>query len=199
VKANAEYFRSSPKLRSDVLASIRKTSKADSKPQKQSWQWLGLAASFAVLAVVAFAVTLLMRQPLEPTQLVHEIVSEHIRSLMRPSEIVQVKSTNIHEVKPWFNDKVNFSPPVKNLDGQGFPMEGGRLDYIDNRTVAVLVYRRQLHYINLFIWPSADTKESVTSQNGFNIVRWSKDGMTFWAVSDLNSAELQQFAQLFKQ
>jgi len=199
MRTDPPYFAAPSNLRSNVLSSIRKADPVKAKPAKQSWQWLGLAASFAVLAVVAFLVVPLIRHSPEDEQLTRDVIAEHVRSLMRQDTIIQVESSNQHVVKPWFNGKIDFSPPVKDLQEKDFPLIGGRLDFMDNQRVAVLVYKRQQHIITVFIWPSNHNGQSVTSQNGYNVVHWSKDGMTFWAVSDLNSAELQQFSQLFQQ
>lgn len=106
---------------------------------------------------------------------------------------------NQHTVKPWFNGKLDFSPPVQDLASQGFPLIGGRLDYLAGRPVAALVYRRQQHVINLFIWPSAgettDTGVATETRQGYNVAHWTQAGMTYWAITDLNATEFQQFVQ----
>jgi anti-sigma factor RsiW len=108
-----------------------------------------------------------------------------------------VPSSDQHTVKPWFNGKLDFSPPVKFLSG--FPLLGGRLDYFDSHPAAALIYGRNKHVINLFIWPSTPTAESEQARNGYNMRTWSGSGMTFWAVSDLNVTELRQFVSLYRQ
>lgn len=152
---------------------------------------LYLAATVILIAVP------LLRGPSNDEILRREIVSGHVRSLMA-GHLADVASSDEHTVKPWFAGKLNFSPMVVDLKNQGFPLIGGRLDYIDNRPVAALVYQRQKHYINLFVWPShsdsdADTK--MILRQGYNLLHWSKAGMTYWAISDLNQAELQEFAR----
>jgi anti-sigma factor RsiW len=107
-------------------------------------------------------------------------------------------STDQHTVKPWFNGKLDFSPPVKDLKAQEFPLIGGRLDYIGGRSVAALVFHRNKHVINLFIWPvnEKDSNPAVpASIQGYNVIHWTNTGMTFWAVSDLNEKELMEFVQ----
>src|SRR4051812_2109670 len=120
---------------------------------------------------------------------------------MSPVPAFDVASSDPHTVKPWFEGKLDFAPPVKDLAGRGFPLIGGRLDYIHNRPVAALVYQRRKHSINLFIWPSAPRPGATTTrvtQKGFHMIQWSNSGMTFWAVSDLNERELQEFARLIQ-
>jgi anti-sigma factor RsiW len=110
-----------------------------------------------------------------------------------------VLSSNQHTVKPWFDGRLQFTPPVEDLGADGFPLIGGRLDYLDNRPVAAVVYRRRQHVINLLIAPAehaANTRPTNQMRAGYNIVHWTKSGMSYWAVSSLSAAELGKFAQL---
>jgi anti-sigma factor RsiW len=103
-------------------------------------------------------------------------------------------------VKPWLSSKLDFSPPVPDLASAGFPLAGGRLDYLENRPVAALVYRDRQHVINLFVWPDAKSGRvppAALSKHGYNVLRWTDAGMTFWAVSDVNAAELKTFAEAY--
>jgi anti-sigma factor RsiW len=130
-----------------------------------------------------------------------EIVASHIRS-MQPGHLYDVESTDQHTVKPWFDGKLDFAPPVVDLKEQGFPLVGGRLDYVDHRNVAALVYQRRKHFINVFVWPeesSAAKLPEVQTIQGYNLVYWSHNGMNFCAASDLNIAEIRQFAGLLEQ
>jgi anti-sigma factor RsiW len=133
--------------------------------------------------------------------LTQELVASHVRSQMLPSHRFDVESTDAHTVKPWFEGKLDFAPPVKDLTNQGFPLVGGRLDYLHNRPVAALVYQCRKHLINLFVWPSSPGDEAApptATRQGFHLIRWTQSGMTFWAISDLNERELQEFANLIQ-
>jgi anti-sigma factor RsiW len=157
-----------------------------------------MAAPLAAAALVLFTLVPFLRGPSTEEILTREVVSGHVRSLMA-NHLADVPSSDQHTVKPWFNGKLDFSPPVEDLAKQGFPLIGGRLDYLDNRPVAALIYQRQKHFINLFIWPSgsdSDVETKTTSHQGYNLFHWTKSGMTYWAASDLNNAELQEFVQL---
>ena len=133
--------------------------------------------------------------------LAQEVAASHIRSLM-VDHLSDVISTDQHTVKPWFDGKLNFAPVVINLADQGFPLIGGRLDYLDNQDVTALVYQRNKHVINLFIWPSNESPHNASnpmSLQGYNLINWTHANTTYWAVSDLESAELQTFAQLIQE
>ena len=124
-----------------------------------------------------------------------EIVSSHIRSLMA-GHLTDVLSSDQHTVKPWFDGKLDLAPPVVDLATQGFPLVGGRLDYIGGRSVAALVYRHGLHVINLFIWPQAGATEhaaTAANRNGYTLLNWQANGMAYWAVSDVNFESLKAF------
>ena len=132
--------------------------------------------------------------------LTDELVSSHIRALM-PGHLTNVASTNPHDVKPWFNGRVDLSPSVPNLDSIGFPIIGGRLDYVQQRAVPVVVYGRRQHLIDVYAWP--DTREragaelSESTRNGYNVIGWHTNGLSLEAVSDLNRPELEQFVKAF--
>jgi anti-sigma factor RsiW len=129
-----------------------------------------------------------------------EVVSAHVRSLM-PEHLLDVPSSDTHMVKPWFNGRLDFSPPVKDLKAAGFPLAGGRLDYVRDRRVAALVYQRHRHAINVFVWPSSrgDGGVEKDSRQGYNLLHWTHGGFEYWAVSDLNQQELSDFARLLQE
>ena len=127
------------------------------------------------------------------------IVDGHVRS-MQAEHLVDVKSSDQHVVKPWFNGKLTFSPKVTDFKDKGFPLEGGRLDYVNNQDTAALVYKRNQHIINVFEYPgSGSSGIEDFQQRGYNILHWAKDGMQYWVVSDLNQSELGQFAELLRE
>lgn len=130
--------------------------------------------------------------------LAHDALAAHVRALLQDNA-VQVASLDTHTVKPWFAGRLEYTPVVKDLSAQGFQLIGGRLDFIDGRRVATLVYRRRLHQISVFIWPSTSSDSIAPSQatiNGYNLLSWSGSNMTFWAVSDLNVGELRELQAL---
>ena len=199
------YFRAPEELDTDIRARLRwdheragsedPAANRGAAPQNR-WRVLALAASLAGLAVLAGLSFRLMPQRSETQLIAQEVVSSHIRSLMQ-NHLTDVLSSDRHTVKPSFNGKLDFAPTVKDLTPEGFTLIGGRLDYLDNRPVAALVYRRRQHVIHLFVWPlvSADSGLSYLSIRGYNLVHWTCSEMTWWAVSDLNNQELIEFAR----
>jgi anti-sigma factor RsiW len=132
--------------------------------------------------------------------IVDQVVANHVRSLLA-AQLVDVVSSDQHTVKPWFDGKIDFAPEVRDLSANGFPLVGGRLDYLDGKTVVALVYQRNKHPINLFITPepaSRSTSASVITRRGYNVFSWADNGMKYWAVSDLNQVELREFLELVR-
>jgi anti-sigma factor RsiW len=195
------YYAAPSELRDRLERAIRSEIRENETPQhpgfltawwKRPMAFSGLAAAMllVICSIVLFLPTHASRGQID------DLVGSHVRSL-EENHLMDVASTDQHTVKPWFAGKLEFSPPVIDLSAEGFPLVGGRLDYLDQKKVAALIYRRNKHVINLFIWPGDTTPENDAKQ-GFNLIRFECKGMTCWAVSDLNAGELQQFADLFK-
>ena len=164
------------------------------------WNWLALAAAIAVAAIVASIFLPRLSQPGTDQFLATQLIASHVRSLMA-NHLTDVASSDQHTVKPWLDVKLDFAAPVVDLSGDGFPLVGGRLDYLDNHSAAALVYQRRKHFINLFIWPttSKDSKgQNTVTRQGYNLLHWIEGDFTYWAVSDVNSTDLQNFKQLFE-
>jgi anti-sigma factor RsiW len=135
-------------------------------------------------------------------ELEHDALAAHLRSLMQDN-LVQIASSDRHVVKPWFVGRVDFAPAVQELTTQGFPLVGARLDYVGKRRVGTLVYKRRNHIVNIFMWAASTgelgtsmTEVSYRNRNGHNMLTWSKNGVLYLAVSDLNRAELEQLQRL---
>ena len=194
VQGTELYYRAPGRLEAKLQKSV-----AQARSQKTHWfQGLLWALGGAAFATAALLISFVVMRPAasSPDQ---DIVVSHIRSLMS-DHLMDVVSTDQHTVKPWFDGKLDFAPPVQDFAAEGYPLAGGRLDYVDNRKVAVLVYHRALHIINVYVWPAQDDSNSAIgtqTTKGYNVVSWRKNGFEFRAVSDLNAAELRDLARLF--
>ena len=178
------------RLRAETAQAIRRV----------QWQWLAVAAALVVTLPVVWMVARTSSRPDSAEVLANEAISSHVRSLMA-AHLTDVPSSDRHTVKPWFNGKLDFSPSVADFSAQGFTLTGGRLDYLDSRPVAALVYQRRQHVINLFIWPAPDGPDSgirATNRQGYHVLHWTQSHMNYWAVSDLNARELSEFAELVR-
>ncbi len=201
LKDGSLYFKSPAPLRKHIQAALREAERSDARttrtPRALPWRWIGVAVALAVVVFIAWGVVRSLSTPSANDLVAQEVVASHVRSLM-PNHLVDVTSSDQHTVKPWFSGKLDFSPVVEDLTNQGFPLVGGRLDYVDNRPVAALVYRYQQHLINLFSWPAAgapDTPVTLETRQGYHVAHWIKSNMAYWAISDVNETELQQFVQ----
>jgi anti-sigma factor RsiW len=197
IRHESPYHRAPAPLRQSVLTSIRGTSNSRARHAELPWKWIAIAASILLVLSIGTNVLLSKRDTFGSQLIAQEIMSEHVRSLLTNHQ-VDIISSDRHTVKPWFGGKLDFSPDVKDLAAQGFPLVGGRVDYINRRPVAALVFLRSQHVINLFTWPAGTSMTGRRSQNGYHLLTWTKNGMTYWAVSDLNLNELEQFSRLYR-
>jgi anti-sigma factor RsiW len=198
LKSDALYFRPSAQFEKRLSASLRTESRGNPPVIARSWRWAALSA--ASLTAVILIVFIGLNLGVVQNSTAQEILASHIRSLMA-DHAVDVESTDQHTVKPWFNGRLDFSPTVVDLASQGFRLIGGRLDYVDNRPVAALVYQYEKHVINLFIWPAtaqAGSGTSVDTRQGYNLYNWQQGSMEYWAVSDVESSRLGTFVQLIQ-
>lgn len=165
-------------------------------------RWLGPAgAGFALGAALAASLAIMIDTRNADDMLATGIVTAHVRAL-QPGHLTDVQVSDQHQVKPWFDGKIDFAPAVKELSDQGFDLVGGRLDYIDGQEAAVIVYRRKLHMIDLFVTHARhggghpdSLPAAHATPSGYNVVRWSDNGQDYWAISDLNRNELGDFAK----
>lgn len=197
-------WRTPEHVRAQVLAAIEREAATQSRSPAgatrgqmfrifdRAKQWL-FVPSLAALAASLFLVVSL---PQDRSSIQDEVVASHVRSLL-VDHLTDVATSDRHTVKPWFNGKIDFSPPVVDLASQGFPLVGGRVDYIGGRVVAALVYRRQGHFINVFVWPAASATATTATRDGYNMANWTKDGLNFWAVSDVNADDIAKFREAF--
>ncbi len=202
---NSSLYHSAPeRLEKRIRSSLRREAKSEAGRRSFGWRWLPAGAALAFVLLMAFIIWRVAPgpRPSGDELLAQEIVSNHVRSLQLETHHVDVISEDPHTVKPWFDGKLDFAPPVKDFSSQGFPLIGGRLEYLNNRAVAALIYQRQKHYVNLYIWPAEQSNaasEVATKRQGYNLLHWTNSGMNYWAASDLNGVELHEFARLVQE
>ncbi len=164
------------------------------------WNWLALAAAIIFAAIITFNLVPRFQQPGADQFLATQLIASHVRSLMA-NHLTDVASSDQHTVKPWLDAKLDFAPAVPDLSSDGFPLIGGRLDYLDNRPVAALIYQRRKHFINLFVWPAGSSAIGATkavSRQGYQLLHWIDSDFNYWAVSDVNANDLQTFKNKFE-
>jgi len=188
---SAPYRLASDRLRARVVTQVQR--------RRSLHHLLAWAAAAVLIVSVGAAMTFVRSATIGSDALVEDLVDSHVRSLLA-EHLFDVQSTDQHTVKPWFLGKLDFSPPVIDLAPAGFPLVGGRLDYVSGRPIAALIYQRQKHTINVFVWPALNRASAPTERaiRGFNVRHWVHDGMSFWAVSDLNEAELNEFVRAYQ-
>jgi mycothiol system anti-sigma-R factor len=221
IAGGAPYYKAPAELRQSIQSSLRREiasqplgSVSGEKPPRISsgrserpamvlapqWSWLALAAAIIAAAIIAVSIVPRWRGNGGNQLLATQLIASHVRSLMA-SHLTDVGSSDQHTVKPWLDTKLDFAPPVFDLTSDGFPLVGGRLDYIENRPVAALVYQRRKHFINLFIWPAESVMtvaDKTISHQGYQLVHWIDGDFNYWAVSDVSEGDLQLFKQAFE-
>jgi anti-sigma factor RsiW len=200
LRAQAPYFALPPKLEAAVRARLdeedRRARPAAPPTARRAVRWLAAAAALVLAAGLGAGGALWAGRPGPEAGLAREVAASHIRALLVDSHRTDVASSDEHTVKPWFNGKLDYAPPVNDWTREGFPLVGGRLDYVGGRTVSVMVYRHRQHLISLYVWPAAQsgsTPHQVEDAQGFHLLHWRHGGMAYWMVSDLNVADLEAF------
>ena len=192
------YEKAPATFRKKLFAHIGSAPQVAVFPARGVWQWLAIAAALILAVYTGWRVVSSDRSGNYESVFTSEILDAHLRSL-QPGHLTDVVSTDQHTVKPWFDGKLDFSPPVRDFGDQGFPLQGGRIDIVHGRAVAALVYARRKHFVNVFIWPTdeKDTSPRSGSQRGYQWIEWRKGGMDFCAVSDAVPSALEQLQRLF--
>ncbi len=203
------YAHPSPDFAKQIEAAVRRAAKEETASRRSPWfgsfkfesfRWVPAAALVVIVAVIGGLVVINSLRSSHQQLIANAVLTGHIRSLQL-EHLVDVPSSDRHTVKPWFQGKLDFSPPVPDLSELGWAMIGGRLDYVDGRPVAALVYQRRMHNINVFLWPNqgaADDSIKEEDAQGYQILHWNGADMTYWVVSDLNKAELVDFARALR-
>ena len=203
LREHITYHDAPPALAARIRARVPATGSQSRRPWSAflpRLQWLQVGAAVAATAVLSWTAGVQYASLSEDELVAGQVMAGHARSVLT-SHLTDVATSDQHTVKPWLSRKLDFSPPVTDLTAVGFPLLGGRLDYLDGRPVAALAYQHRQHLINLFVWPDHKSAASgatrTFSRDGYNVLRWVDGGLVFWAVSDLNPAELKDFAQAY--
>jgi len=201
VKRGSLYFKPPSDLQKRVEFSLGRADQVRVAWRGGRRKWLPVAASLALGVIGGWSLATVFSSRSSDALLEQTLVANHVRSQLLPGHRVDVESSDRHTVKPWFEGKVDFSPPVPDLKDHEFILVGGRLDYFGDRAVATLVYQRRKHVINLFVWRSAEVAETTreATRQGYQLVHWTQAGLAYWAVSDLNKTELHEFVLLVRE
>jgi anti-sigma factor RsiW len=203
------YAHPSPDFAKRIESAVRRAAKEEARTRRSGWfesfrfesfRWIPAAALLAVVAIIGGLLIINSLRSSDQQLIANAVLAGHIRAL-QADHLVDVHSSDRHTVKPWFQGKLDFSPPVPDLSELGWALIGGRLDYVDGRPVAALVYQRRMHNINVFLWPNqgaaGDSIKQADAQ-GYQVLHWNGADMTYWVVSDLNKAELADFARALR-
>lgn len=192
------YEAAPPLLRKTIRASLSPVAPTTAMPQHLLWYWLAAAAALLLVAIAGWRVNSVLRIDDYQIELAEEIVDAHVHSL-QPGHLTGISSNDEHAVKGWFKGKLTFALPVRDFANDGFALKGGRVDIVEGRSVAVLVYARPEHLINVFLWPTRerDASPRVGSRQGYQWIDWRKGKIEFCAVSDAGHSALDQLQRLF--
>jgi mycothiol system anti-sigma-R factor len=195
------YETAPPELRKKIRTELKISAASTGVSSVAAWRWLAAAAAILLVTGVAWFAVPHFRSMGPESVTSAEVIDAHIRSL-QAGHLTDVASTDQHTVKPWFDGRLDFIPPVHDFTDEGFPLIGGRLDVLGERNVAALVYGRRKHFINVFVWPTKDSDTPIHppgSRQGYQWVHWRHQGMEFCAISDVSAQDLHELAQLFLQ
>ena len=196
IRDGADYYRAPDSLRARLGGSL--PAKEASPPLRaHRLRWLAPAAALASVAAIAFAVAVILVRPAEDERLLQDILASHARATLG-QRLMDVPSSEQHTVKPWLSERLPFSPPVADYSAQGYALAGARVDYAGGRPVAVLVYKRRKHSIEVFVAPGSGSAARAYSRDGFNVQAFAHAGMSYWLVSDVGRDELAEFAELLR-
>ena len=199
ISTDATYHRAPDALRARIEASLAETVREQRRPV--IWRTFGVLAACAASAAIAWIVATGFMGDSRDERIAREIVNAHVRSLMAPTHLADVTSSDRHTVKPWFTGKIDFAPPVADYADSGFTLTGGRLDYVDGRAAAAVTYKHRQHVVNLFVWPAngaADREPMVHARQGFSLVGWTRAGLRYCVVSDASAPDLSVLAELVR-
>ena len=204
LKQDAIYFRAAHhlegRIRSALVAQDEPLPIKRAAPWSGSWSWVNIGATFASVTALTLSLAVYWSVPSSGDLLAQEVVASHVRSL-QADHLADVASSDKHTVKPWFNGRLDFSPMVGDFAAQEFPLTGGRLDYLDHRTVAALVYHHRQHPINVFIWPAANAQHvapQASTVQGYSQIHWADGQMVYWMISDLDMEDLMSLAHILQ-
>ncbi len=198
LRSDAVAFRAPRRLRKNIRAAVRREARRDRGSLFWSLPWISAAAAACALLLAGLFFFQSARS--SRSAIVDQVIANHVRSLLA-THLVDIPSSDQHTVKPWFNGKIDFAPEVRDFATDGFPLVGGRLEYLDGKTAAALVYRRDHHVINLLLSPTTNHPDkglSTFTRRGYHLMNWTRNGIEYWAVSDLNAEELDRFSSLVR-
>lgn len=199
IREHADYYHAPRRLAERIRAKTGGAPLREPTVQHPRWRWMQFGGAMAAAMAVTWMAALHYATPADNERLADEVIAGHARAIIA-SRVTDVASSDQHTVKPWLSGRLDYSPSVVNLASRGYTLVGGRLDYLDRRPVAALVYQRREHVIDLYVWPvrAGEAPEASTlSRQGYHLLHWQHGDMAYWAISDLNLDELREFQRLY--